>query len=351
MIRTIQPVNFPVKANQSPVIDVRSPGEYAQGHIPGAINIPLFTDDERAIVGTLYVKSGHPEAILKGLDIALPRVDDYIDSLKKVRPGGDICLHCWRGGLRSAMMAEVFSKAGYDVNLLEGGYKSYRRFIRERLSVAANVTVLGGFTGSGKTEILHAIAACGEQMIDLERLASHKGSVFGAMGQPPQPTNEQFENDLFALWDEVDFSRPLWLEDESRMIGRVTMPDPLVEHISNGVLIRVYLDPEVRVQRLVHEYAGFDSQMLEEAICKIGERLGGTRTRDALDALKEGRFGEVAAIVLAYYDKAYQFSVTRRKNSLVRDISVSGTDANRDAERIIAFSRNVHYNGTDIPRL
>ncbi len=341
MIRTIQPINFPVKATSCPVIDARSPGEYTQGHIPGAINIPLFNDEERALVGTLYVKTGHVDAILKGLDIALPKVDDYLSSLSAVQPGGGIFLHCWRGGLRSALMAEVFSKAGYDVNLLEGGYKGYRQFIRERLSDPANVIVLGGFTGSGKTEILHAIADRGEQVIDLERLACHKGSVFGAMGQPPQPTNEQFENDLFAHWAEVDFGRPVWLEDESRMIGRVTMADPVVAHISNGLLIRVELDKTIRIQRLVQEYAGFDKLILGEAILKIGERLGGTRTRDALEALKNGRFGEVAAIVLAYYDKAYQFSVARRKNNSVYEISVSGTDANLDAGRIIAFSRNL----------
>ncbi|MEI6681304.1 MAG: tRNA 2-selenouridine(34) synthase MnmH [Bacteroidota bacterium] len=342
MIRTIQPINFPVAATRSPVIDVRSPGEYAQGHIPGATNIPLFNDAERAVVGTLYVKSGHPEAILKGLDIALPKVDGYLGSLQAVQPGEEIFLHCWRGGLRSEMMAEVFSTAGYEVKLLGGGYKGYRHFIREGLSASANIIVLGGFTGSGKTEILHAIAARGEQVIDLEHLACHKGSVFGAMGQLPQPTNEQFENDLFAQWVEMDFSRPVWLEDESRMIGRVTMPDPVAAHISNGLLIMVDLDPVIRIQRLVDEYAGFDRQMLGEAILKIAERLGGTRTRDALAALEDGRFGEVAAIVLAYYDKAYGFSVARRKGSQVFGIPVSGTDANLDAERIIAFSRNVH---------
>ncbi len=338
MIRQIEPTRFVEQSTHYPVIDVRSPGEFRQGHIPGATNIPLFSDAERAIVGKLYVESGKDNAILKGLDYALPKADWYLECLRQIISPCQILLYCWRGGMRSAVMAEVFSKGGFEVNLLNGGYKAYRRYIRGKLGCQARIIVLGGFTGSGKTELLKAIASKGEQVIDLEKLACHKGSVFGALGQPEQPTNEQFENNLYACWSEMDISRFVWLEDESRMIGRVTLPDPIVEHISNGLLIRVELDKEIRINRLVMEYARFEKQLLAEAICIIGERLGSERTKEAIIALENNQFDVVAAIVLSYYDKSYLFSMTRRGCKKTHDILISGFDMETDASQIIEFS-------------
>lgn len=349
MIRPIEPVNFIQSSAHYPVIDVRSPGEFAQGHVPGAVNIPVFSDAERAVVGTLYVQKGREEAVLSGLDSSLPKTDWYLASLREVCASGRILLHCWRGGLRSTVMAEVFSKAGYEVALLTGGYKGYRRFIREGLAQPAKIMVLGGFTGSGKTELLHAMALKGEQVVDLEALACHKGSVFGALGQPAQPSNEQFENNLYARWSTLDFSRLVWLEDESRMIGRVTLPDPVVEHISNGILIRVELGDQVRISRLVKEYSAFDKQLLADAITRIGERLGGTRTKEAMTALENNRFAEVAAIALSYYDKAYLFSTERRKGKNMHVITISGEHAEQDAAQIIELAYGYCKNGIDIP--
>ena len=349
MIRPIDPPQFLNKVKQFPVIDVRSPGEFAQGHLPGACNIPLFTDAERAVVGTLYVQSGREDAIQKGLDFGLSKTGWYLKTLRKIAVPGNILLHCWRGGLRSAMMAEVFNKAGYDVELLNGGYKAYRRFIRESLSAKANIVVLGGFTGSGKTDLLHAIKEKGEQVIDLEGLASHKGSVFGALGQPPQPSNEQFENSLYSRWSELDLSGLVWVEDESRMIGRVTLPDPTVEHISNGMLIKIEMDITVRINRMVREYAGFDPQSLADAITRIGERLGGSRTKEALSALENKRFAEVAAIALSYYDKAYLFSMARRKSKKIHEFPIFGENLVEEAGRIIEFAYKYCEYGNDIP--
>ncbi|MCX6304877.1 MAG: tRNA 2-selenouridine(34) synthase MnmH [Bacteroidetes bacterium] len=337
MIRPIEPTSFLKHATRFPVIDVRSPGEFGQGHIPGAINIPLFDDVERAMVGTLYVQSGRDYAIQKGLDFALPKTVWYIESLREVCSSPEILVHCWRGGLRSTLMAEVFSRAGYDVDLLTGGYKAYRRYIREQLALPVRMIVLGGYTGSGKTDLLHAIFSLGEQVVDLEGLACHKGSVFGALGQSAQPTNEQFENELYRHWSELDLTRVVWVEDESRMIGRVTLPDPVVEQINNGTLIRVELDLAIRINRLVNEYSGFDKQLLSDAINRIGERLGGTRTKEAIAALENDRFDEVAAIALSYYDKAYLFSMARRESKKVFDIPVSGVDVVKDAKSIIEF--------------
>jgi tRNA 2-selenouridine synthase len=338
MIRPVEPNVFLYSAEHIPIIDVRSPCEFGQGHVPGAVNIPLFNDAERAEVGTLYVQSGREDAIRKGYDIAVPKTGWFISSLRDVTPSGEILLHCWRGGLRSMLIAEVFSEAGYEVNLLTGGYKAYRRFIREGFTRPARIMVLGGYTGSGKTDLLHAIALQGEQMIDLEALACHKGSVFGALGQPAQPTNEQFENNLYARWSVLDFDRLVWIEDESRMIGRITLPDPVVEHITNGMMIMVEIDVATRINRLVQEYSGFDPKLLTDAIARISERLGGAKTKEAISALENKRFQEVASIALSYYDKAYGFSMARRKNKNVHDILISGENLAADALRIIELA-------------
>ncbi len=338
MVRPIEPPEFIRNSALNPVIDVRSPGEFSQGHIPGAVNIPVFTDAERAVVGTLYVNSGREEAILKGLDTALPKTGGYLELLHEACPCGTILLYCWRGGLRSTLMAEVFSHAGYHVDLLKGGYKAYRQFIRNGLAQPVRIMVLGGFTGSGKTELLKAIAEKGEQVVDLEGLACHKGSVFGALGQPCQPTNEQFENNLYARWLELDHSRLIWIEDESRMIGKVTLPDPVVEHLSNSPMIRVQLDVNIRINRLVTEYSVFEKQALSGAIRKIGERLGGEKTREAIAALESDRFEVVAALSLSYYDKAYLFSVSRRRCKKIFDLLISGTDIETDAKKIIELA-------------
>lgn len=349
MVRPVDPDAFVKFSETLPVVDVRAPVEFAQGHIPGAFNIPLFGDEERAEIGTLYHREGRDQALVKGLEVALPKTCEFTDRLRQITRGPSILLHCWRGGMRSASMAEVFSAAGYDVILLTGGYKAYRRFIREELARPARVMVLGGYTGSGKTSLLSSLAAEGEQVIDLEHLACHKGSVFGALGQLPQPTNEQFENDFYRLWSRVDKTRPIWLEDESRRIGNVTLPGPLYDHISSGFLVMVLVPPQVRINRLVKEYSCFDKPILAAAIMKIAEQLGGARTREALDALDRGAYGDVASITLAYYDKAYRFAIERRSGKGRITLELDLTDPQADAMRILEVTRKTRPDGFDLP--
>lgn len=335
MIQKVSAAVFLSLADEYCLADVRSPAEFAEGHIPGSMNIPLFNDEERSVIGTLYHKQGREEAILKGLDIALPKVSGYIRSVRKEIQGKKLAVHCWRGGMRSEMMAEVFRKAGYSVILLEGGYKAYRHFIRDSFSAKANIIVLGGFTGCGKTEILAALADKGEQVIDLEHLASHKGSVFGALGQRPQPTNEQFENELYRIWSGMDLTKRIWLEDESRSIGRVALPPPVFEQISEARMIQVFMDKTLRIDRLVEEYSCFPKEMLAAAIIKIHDGLGGSRSKLALEALGEGDFAEVADFVLEYYDKAYQKAIDKRKNKDITGIRLEGSDARHHASQIL----------------
>lgn len=319
-----------------PVIDVRSPGEYAQGHIPGAVNIPLFTDHERAEIGTLYVKKGRDQAVARGLDMVLPRTGQYLTELKKTAAGEKrVAVYCWRGGMRSESMANLFSRAGFEVHIITGGYKAYRRMIREQLSVPMSAIVVGGYTGSGKTELLHHLSLLGEQVIDLEMLARHKGSVFGALGQQSQPTNEQFENDLFGHWRRLAPERVVWIEDESRMIGTVTLPDAMVRLISGSPMVMLVTGWEERIGRLVNEYAGFDKALLAESVNRIRTRLGGAQAQEALAALETGDFRKVAAIALQYYDKAYRFAVDRRSCRQIREIGVHGSNLKEAAKKLV----------------
>jgi len=321
------------------VVDVRSPGEFRQGHIPGAINIPLFSDKERARIGTLYHREGRETAILQGLMISLDHMERYRRQMFDRMAGPKVLVYCWRGGMRSENMAEMFRAAGFSVILLKEGYKAYRRYIREELSKSMKIFVLGGLTGSGKSMLLRRMAQMGQQVIDLEKLAVHKGSVFGGLGNRPQPTNEQFENNLYRIWSALDPARPVWLEDESRMIGKVTLPPPVIEKIRSGLLIRIGIPEEIRIRNLVKEYSGFPKERLADAIQRISERLGGDRTQYALAALESGNFSDVARIVLSYYDKTYQHSVLNRERVTPFIAGLDGLDPRRNAGELIALLR------------
>ncbi|MFC2101593.1 tRNA 2-selenouridine(34) synthase MnmH [Bacteroidota bacterium] len=346
---SLDAASFLAASESEPVVDVRSPAEFSQGHIPGAINIPLFSDTERAEVGTLYVQSGRDHAILRGLDIILPKTGKILNMLRKQTSARKLRMYCWRGGLRSMNMAWMFETNGYSVSLLTGGYKAYRRHIRASLDEQANVVVVGGYTGSGKTEVLNMLGEIGEQVIDLEGLASHKGSAFGGIGLPSQPTNEQFENNLYQLWQKLDRQRFIWLEDESRMIGRVTMPDPVIQKINEAPLIIMEVPKEIRVKRLVREYAGIDDQLLSEAVMKIEARLGKPKAKGALISISEKDYPAVANEVLSYYDETYSFSIHRRKNQKRYQFPVEAFNAREIAEGLSDFVHKHLKNGSDLP--
>jgi tRNA 2-selenouridine synthase len=322
-----------------PFIDVRSPGEFVQGHIPGAVNFPLFENNERTIVGTIYQKSGRDAAVLKGLEFAGPKMAGFVKNLYQLAPQREILIHCWRGGMRSEHMAWLFDQAGFKTAVLTGGYKSYRKFIRESFSVKRNLIVLGGLTGSSKTDILHQLERMGEQVLDLEMMSCHKGSAFGALGQNSQPTNEQFENNISSFWYTFDLKKSIWIEDESRAIGSVIIPDPLFDHMNRAPMIRLEISKDNRIQRLVKEYAGFEKGSLREATIRISEKLGGTRTKQALEAIDKNNFAFVAELVLIYYDKSYEHAVTRRINQNIQTLFFSEDNPAKNALKVIEFTR------------
>lgn len=322
-------------ADKYPVVDVRTPSEFRQGHIPGAHNIPLFSDEERAVVGTLYKKQGREQAVLKGLEFVGPGMSQMASEAKKLAVDNTLLVHCWRGGMRSASMAWLFETVGVRSFTLEGGYKAYRASFHEMIARENwNFLVLGGPTGSGKTDVLKALESMGEQVLDLEGLANHKGSAFGALGQKPQPTTEQFQNDIYEVLRHFDPQRTIWVEGESYNIGKVFIPDPLFELILKAPLIMFELNRERRLDRLVKEYGCFDKELLSQAVKKIQKRLGGLRTKEALKALEENDFRKVADIALQYYDKSYAKSLSQR-NKPVWSFSEDEDNPVATAEKLI----------------
>jgi tRNA 2-selenouridine synthase len=321
-----------------PLIDVRSPAEFLNGHIPGAYNIPLFTNEERALIGTRYKKSGKDFAIELGLEIVGPKMIEYVRQAKKIAIEKTLIMHCWRGGMRSASMAWLFETIGLKVYLLEGGYKNYRHFNRAILGDAKKIIILSGYTGSGKTDILKALQQKGEQIIDLEGLAHHKGSAFGAIGQEPQPSNEQFENNLTFEWSKLDLNKRIWIEDESITMGKNGIPDTLFNTMRKAPVIRIEIPQPVRAQRLVNEYACFGSAMLEKAIHRIATRLGPQNTKASLDALATNDFSEVARLTLSYYDKAYLKGLSKREPESIKHLAVSDDNPDSTAEILIEMA-------------
>jgi tRNA 2-selenouridine synthase len=340
---------LPIKASEItefksklPLIDVRSPLEFSRGHIPGAVNIPLFSDQERAEVGTRYQQAGKDAALLVGLDYVGVNMSGFVKKLNAISRGKakEVSLYCWRGGMRSASMAWLFSTAGYKVHLLEGGYKAYRAYIRAEAGNGSPVIVLGGMTGSGKTEVLHELRKKGEQIIDLEQLAHNKGSVFGYLGQLPQPTNEQFENDLYEEWSKLDKSRPVWFEDESRSIGAVGIPGPFFEQMKLHPMVLLNVPLEARVDRLVKEYAGFDKSLLADALMKIAQPLGGKGYAEAVSAILDGRFAPAITLTLGYYDKMYRKALHKFDNRTIFEIETDSGDAKTNADLILKRMTN-----------
>lgn len=292
------------------IADVRSESEFSHGHIPGAQNLPLLNNEHRVIVGTEYKNNGQEAAIRKGWDLAGPTLGQLYRKARKWMKDERLLLHCWRGGMRSEIAAWVSAFGGGEVLVLEGGYKSYRQHALHGLTSAPPLLhVVGGKTGSGKTEYLSVLSAKGEQVIDLEGLAHHKGSSFGALGQDPQPSQEQFENNLAEAYQACDPTRPVWVEFESRTIGRLVLPEALFHAMLAAPMTLLEVPDEVRIARLLQEYGSFPVPDLEAATQRIAKRLGGQHAIRALEALQNGDMETWMRVCLQYYDKAYAYGL------------------------------------------
>jgi tRNA 2-selenouridine synthase len=325
-----------------PLVDVRSPAEYAKAHIPGAVNIPLFDNEERKQVGIRYKQGGKENAVLLGLEYVGPKMAGFVKQAKKlVKKDKRILVHCWRGGMRSGSMAWLFETAGLKVFTLDGGYKAYRGYIRKQFSKNVDMVVLGGYTGSGKTSILQEMEKKGEQFLDIEGIAHHKGSVFGPLGQKQQPSNEQFENNLADAWRKFDFSKPVWVEDESRQLGTCGIPDPLFAQMRKAPVIKVIIPKSERIKRLVNEYGNFEKKLLAEQVEKIRERLGGQFANEAIEALNQNQLDKVADLTLRYYDKAYEFGILKRNPESITKLELEKDDPIENAKAVLALTENL----------
>jgi len=317
------------------LIDVRSPSEYKQGHIPGAVNIPLFQDNERAIVGTLYKQRGKYEAVKAGLDLLGPKLSAILRQSLNVIKGNEVLIYCWRGGLRSESFAWLLNLSEIKCQVLKDGYKAYRRFHHTTFLTYYQLMVLGGPTGSGKTEVLHEIKMKGHQVIDLEDLANHKGSVFGGIGNSPQPTTEQFQNNLFEAFYILDRHKPIWIENENQVIGNVALPEIFYEKIICSPLVQLQISKNTRIQRLVNDYGPLNKEEITKAISKIEKRLGNLNMKISIKALDEGDLTQTADILLTYYDKAYHKSFDQKRHNCICTIKTDEAKPDILAEKIL----------------
>ena len=358
-------------AKQHPVFDVRSPGEFIHAHIPNAISLPLFTDEERKIVGTAYKQQSKQAAIKLGLDffgVKMKKMVEGVESLAADRkslaekshpltnndqqPTNAVLVHCWRGGMRSAGVAWLLDLYGFKVYTLVGGYKVYRKWVLAQFEQQYNFKIIGGYTGSGKTLVLNELSKQ-HSAIDLEALAHHKGSTFGALGELPQPKQEMFENllaerlaDIRWLLAEKTSSQPtndqrptcIWLEDESQRIGNLQIPMPLWYAIRKCPVYFLNIPFEERLDYLTEEYGKFTKEQLVNAIIRIQKRLGGLETKNAMNHLLENNHKECFRILLTYYDKWYEKGLHNRENltALLNKIPCSGVDTLINTQKILS---------------
>ena len=317
---------------QFPVVDVRSEGEYDEGHIQHAFNIPILNNAERIAVGTDYKQKGQQEAIRTGFRLVGPRLSGIIEQAEKT--GKELLVHCWRGGMRSSNFCQFVEMAKVKTHSLTGGYKTYRQQAIESFKKPLNLIILGGCTGSGKSEILRVLKNNGEQVIDLEDLAHHKGSVFGGLMMPRQPTTEQFQNNLFEEILKVDATRPIWIEDESVAVGKIFLPEPFWRQMNTSPVIELQVEKKVRIERLVSEYGEADKNEFLEAMKKIVKKLGGQHFNAAREKLAAGDMSSTIDILLTYYDKAYYNGLEKKKKRITATTSWDGKDASSCASEL-----------------
>jgi tRNA 2-selenouridine synthase len=364
-IQKVTTEEFLQLAKLHPVLDVRSPGEYSHAHIPNAISLPLFTDEERKVVGTAYKQQSKQTAIKIGLDyygVKMRAMVEEVERMLDVRskmyaPNSQHCtsnialVHCWRGGMRSAGVAWLLDLYGFKVYTLIGGYKTYRKWVLAQFEKEYQFKIIGGYTGSGKTVVLKELAKQQKPTIDLEALANHKGSAFGALGEAPQPKQEMFENLLAeklasVSWSLIDGTvlstsnhqpSAIYIEDESQRIGNLQIPMPLWYSMRKSPLYFLDIPFEERLNYITQGYGKFEKEQLVNAIIRIQKRLGGLETKNAINHLLENNHKECFRILLTYYDKLYNKGLQNRENLslLLNKIPCLTVDTNNNAQNIL----------------
>lgn len=316
-MRVVESDEYFALAQQYPLVDARSEAEWAQGHIPGSANVPILNNEHRKVVGTLYKQSGKEAAIMKGFQLAGPLFYDIFKQARKLAKERTLLLYCWRGGMRSHILAWMMQLADYKVYLLKGGYKAYRAQVHATIAYPWQLLVIGGPTGSGKTELLELLRAAGEQVVNLEALANHRGSAYGHIGLPPQPSVEHFENLLAQALQPLDVHKTVWIENESRFIGKVRIPDVFFNRLQQAPMVTLELAQPARKERIWQEYGSMPLAQLLEATANLEKKLGNERMRQACAALEAGDHNTWLDIVLHYYDKTYGHSTQQHMGNVL----------------------------------
>ena len=308
----IKPLDFLSLDESVVILDVRSPSEYAVGHIPEAISFPIFSDEERAIIGTIYKQNSKKEAVKKGLEIVGPKMVGFVNEAEKL--GSNVAIYCWRGGMRSESMAWLFDKYGISSVVLEGGYKAYRNELHQFFKKKLPLKVITGYTGSKKTQLLLSMKSRGAQVIDLEGIAEHQGSSFGNQKSTRQPTTEHFQNIVYQEFMQLDLNKTIWIEDESMRIGQVSLIEDLYKQKNESPHVFIEIEKDQRVEFLKEDYGNLSNEQLTDATKAISKKLGHDNAEKAIIAITAGDLKTAVEIVLTYYDRQYHKTISDKEH-------------------------------------
>lgn len=345
MVHPLAIQDYFAQPNNFVLIDVRSPKEFADGHIEGAVNVPLFSDDERALIGTLYKQQGRELAVKKGLACVAPRMNELVDViynsfLQHTADGQkkQLVVYCARGGMRSKSVAMLVDYLGsMNVFQLSGGFKAYKNFLRSQAPLCSHIVLIGGKTGSGKTYILQELAKRGEQVLDLEGLSNHRGSSFGALGKPNQPTQEQFIVSCLHTLVTSDRNRPLWVEHEGNRLGNLHVPRELWGIMEKAPVLYIDVPIEQRKKNILKEYGHFSADELIACATLLEKRLGGFETRRVIEFIRESNTEKTVEILLKHYDKSYEYATKHNAGNTFFTLPLNGDSSVTHAEEILAF--------------
>jgi len=293
------------------IIDARTPLEFSEDHIPGAHNVPLLTNEERVEIGTLYKQQGPHVARIRGMELTAPRFPAIMHEIADLAAGRPILVYCWRGGLRSRTIATVMKLTGFPVQQLIGGYKAFRAVVSEafdNFTPPGPLVVLHGMTGIGKTTLLDKLAARGESTVDLEALARHRGSAFGSLGlSQDELTQKHFETLVWDAFRRLPPGRPVYVEGESRRIGRMTLPGNLYDVMHESCKVWCTASLETRVARLTAEYGLREyADGLGDALLRIKKKLGGDKYAEIAGYLERWEMEPfMTELIVSYYDRMY----------------------------------------------
>ena len=323
------------------LIDVRSPDEYYKGHMPNSINIPIFNNQERSIIGKKYKISGREIAVREGFKIIANKIDKLLNKFILIKNEflisteeylsneKNIKIYCARGGMRSQSMFWLLEKFNYPCITLNGGYKTYRNWVLNSFEDKQKIIVIGGKTGTRKTKILNKLKSLEFQILDFELLANHRGSSFGGLGMKDQPTNEQYENLIAEDLDKFNKKDFIFVEAESPNIGKNRIPHEFYKQMKNSKRIEIIRDEKIRIKELVNTYSKYKKNDLKESVFKISKRLGPQRTKSAINFIDNEDWENVCKSVLDYYDRCYEHELKEKE-----DVKILNMELRSDNEII-----------------